>query len=142
MTQKTSVRFYIGLLTMMLCVFVISAAIAEQKENEKTEPVAEEKESTGAFGMKAGKDSDGAIRPPNPSEENKLNAELKKTLNKYSKHNPKQEPNGAVSLVVAPHRMSATVAHIGPDGKVHMNCIDAAGHATANPQTKEELPEE
>jgi len=139
--NKTCVRSFIGLLTIMFFVFILSAAIAEEKENKKTEPASEEK-SAGLSGIKVGKDPDGAERPLTKAEENKLNAELKKTLSKYSKHSPKQKEDGSFSLVIAPHSMHATVAHTGPDGKIHYNCTDADGHVNTNPETKEELPEE
>ena len=92
--------------------------------------------------MKVGNDPDGGLRPPTKAEENKLNAELKKTLDKYSKHSPKQKQDGSLSLVVAPHGIHASVGHIGPDGKVHMNCSDIVNHLPTNVETKEELPEE
>jgi hypothetical protein len=136
--NNTGVVSTIGLLTMVFFVFFLAAAIAEDKENTKKEP---EKTSSGVSGMKVGKDPDGATRPPTKAEENKLNAELKKTLDKYSKHSPKQQQDGSLSLVVAPHRIHASVAHVGPDGKVHMNCSDG-NHVQTNIQTKEELPEE
>ena len=139
--NNTGVVSSIGLLTLVFFVFFISAAIAEDKENTKKEPVSKNT-SSGVSGMKAGVDPDGGIRPPTRAEENKLNAEMKKTLDKYSKHSPKQKQDGSLSLVVAPHRIHASVAHIGPDGKVHMNCSDNLDHLQTQIETKEELPEE
>ncbi|MGH9856745.1 MAG: post-PEP-CTERM-1 domain-containing protein [Acidobacteriota bacterium] len=135
--NKSRVVSMIGLLTMVFFVFFLGAALAEDEKNTKKEPVSK-KASSGPSAMKIGKDPDGATRPPTRAEENKLNAELKKTLNKYSKHSPKQKQDGTLTLVVAPHRIHASTAHVGPDGKVHLNCSDAANHL----QTKEELPEE
>ena len=140
MTQNsTRVVSIIGLLTMVFFVFFISATLAEDKENAKKEPVTE-KTTSGVSGMKVGNDPDGATRPPTRAEENKLNAELKKALAKYSKHNPKQQQDGSISLVVAPHRIHASVAHVGPDGKVHTNCSNHLNELNVKP--KEELPEE
>lgn len=131
----------IGLMTMVFFVFFISAAIAEDPEKTKKEPVSE-KTSSGLSGVKVGNDPDGGLRPPTKAEENKLNAELKKTLNKYSKHSAKQKEDGTISLVVAPHSIHASVAHVGPDGKVHLNCSDDINHVQANVETTEELAEE
>ena len=142
MTQNnTGVFSIVGLLTMAFFVFFISAAIAGDKENIKKEPVTA-KASSGTSAMKVAKDPDGAIRPPTRAEENKLNAELKKTLDKYSKHGPKQKQDGTLSLVVAPHSIHASVAHVGQDGKVHLNCSDDVNHLQTNVQATEELAEE
>ncbi len=139
MTQnKRSVVSF--LLTMVFFVFSVTASFAEEKKSSKTPT--NKKSSAGVSAMKAGKDDDGAVRPPTPAEENKLNAELKKTLNKYSKHNPKQNVDGSISLVVAPFLMHAAVANNGPDGKLHLNCTDDSSHIKINAQQKVELPEE
>jgi hypothetical protein len=134
--NKSRVVSMTGLLTMVFFVFFLAAAFAEDQENTKKEP--SKKASSGPSAMKTAKDPDGATRPPTRAEENKLNAELKKTLNKYSKHSPKQKQDGTLTLVVAPHRIHASTAHVGPDGKVHLNCSDAANHLP----NKAELPEE
>lgn len=146
MTQNNTGVVFIGLLTMVFFIFFVSTAFVEEKVKKNTKPKnnvsTTEKSSASLPAMKVGKDADGSVRPPTRAEENKLNAELKKTLDKYQKHSPKQNPDGSLSLVVAPHHMNVTVAHIGPDGKVHLNCSDESGHIKTNVQTKEELPEE
>ena len=139
--NKFGVVSLIGLLTVMFLVFLVSTAFVEEKNNTKTKPVSQNS-SAGMSAMKVGKDSDGSLRPPTTAEENKLNAELKKTLDKYPKHNPKQSSDGSISLVVAPHRIHAAVAHVGPDGKLHLNCSDDQAHVDLSVQPKEELAKE
>lgn len=140
MTQnKIGVVSLIGLLTIVFVVFFVSTAFVEEKKNTKTTP----KSATAGFSaMKVAKDADGTLRRPTQAEENKLNAELKKTLDKYSKHSPKKNTDGSISLVVAPFNLNAAVAHVGPDGKLHVNCSDQSGHVKTNIQAKEELPKE
>lgn len=138
--NKFGVVSLIGLLTVMFFVFLVSTAFVEEK-NTKTKPVSKNS-SAGTSAMKVGQDPDGSVRLPTRAEENKLNAELKKTLDKYPKHNAKLRSDGSTSLVIAPHRFHASVAHVGPDGKLHLNCSDDQAHVELSVQPKEELAEE
>jgi hypothetical protein len=139
--NKFSIVPLIGLLTVMFFIFLVSTAFVEEKNNTKTKP-GSENSSAGMSAMKVGKDSDGSLRMPTHAEENKLNAELKKTMDKYPKHSPEHRPDGSISLVVAPHRIHAAVAHVGPDGKLHLNCSDDQAHVKLSVQPKQELAEE
>ena len=135
--MKRFTKGVVSLIGLMFFAFLLSTAFVEDAKETKTD-----KPSTNASAMKAGKNNDGSLRRTTNAEDKKLDAELQKTLSKYPKHTAKKKDDGSLALVVAPHSMNASVAHKGPDGKLHLNCSDAAAHTATKAQTTEELSEE
>jgi len=135
-----------SLAVVLILTLFLSPAFAEDssrdEEKSKSTSTTEQKMTNTLPSVKVGKDPDGAVRPTTPSEENKLNAELKKTLSKYPPHSAKQHPDGSISLVIAPHNLGVAIATVGPDGTVNVQCSDADHDALKTTTHKHELPEE
>jgi hypothetical protein len=97
----------------------------------------------GLPGAKVGKDpKTGDLRAVTPSEDAELEAQMKVFWAQFGnvphvvKHDRR---NGRKSYVVAPTQMRATIATIGPDGKVVYDCFDSqtdAGKAVAELKAK------
>lgn len=143
---RNSVKSIAGLAIVLLFTFFLSPAFVqdgnqEEKKSKSTSP--EEQTTTSALpSVKVGKDPDGAVRPTTPAEENKLNAELKKTLAKYPAHSAKVNPDGSISLVVAPHYLGVAIATVSADGTLKVNCSEADHDSHKTATHKHQLPEE
>jgi len=116
---------------IVLCSFA-SPVFSDNAKSKSKDQTSEKKQTTKEKvatpsplpGVKVGRDPDGGLRPTTPAEDQKLINDYKKNAKGFQKHQAKIDPNGTISLVVAPEFVRMSVVRKAADGSLVFDCVD------------------
>lgn len=120
-----SMRRATGLAAGLLLLAPLASFAADET---KPAPAPQAQADADMSAIKVGKDpKTGELRKPSPAEEAELTRQMREFWAGFPRHSVKTDRRtGTSSLVVAPHKISTSVATMGPDGQVRWTCAEEA----------------
>jgi hypothetical protein len=123
MLTVTKAKASLALATLAI-VFAPAAATSDEAQKSARQP------APALSGAKVGKDpKTGVLRPLTPAEEAALAKELRKAFARFKPHTRQTQPDGTVSLVVAPLFIRLGLARVGADGSLSWSCTSSPENA-------------